>query len=320
MAKPLSDRMISALRMIAMRDGDGIVLRDARTRNALLSRFMIKGAHGDADRPMTYVLTPSGRHALDEIECAERAKVAEAERAARPVPAGACVEPSASVVPVMGLEYDEEEPEPSAPAVRLTEPAEPGKRFRAVYSGELREVPDSDVLQLLALLDSGARITRRLFGGWEIRTGPDVPFSWDAMKADRAARAAVYYGLATQQEIPNSATAQDWFVLRPEPIHLEAPDRKAQETVCGRRMARASHHRIRYTTDPDKATHDRCRLPKVGERARFRRTGSTTGHVYEISEIADGMARIWWDNAPEDYPEEIRPRWVSWHALERVTD
>lgn len=234
MAK-LSEAQIKGLRAVERGEGSTV---PARTRDALKARFLVKT--DDSTGVRVLLLTPSGRSALREHERAVKQEQEQAERASRPVPGSAFVEPSARTAPVMGLEYDEEPddfPCCSGPSVRLT-PAPAGVE---------QEATDAEILQLLTLLDSGVKISRALYQGYVV-TGP-LPFRVDLDALNRAARDAVRFGLARQEFVDRL------YRLSAEPIHLEQRD---WDTKCGRSVYPGSG-RYRVTTDPAKVTHDRCK-------------------------------------------------------------
>lgn len=182
------------------------------TRSALLRRGLVEWS-----APNEVALTDAGRVALDALD----GKVP-----ATPQPGS---NPDGSRMYATS----------DGPSVLLSPTTEPA------------EVPDAELLQLLALLDSGVRITRRLYQAWRV---DGSPITLDPVKVDRAARAAIADGLATRTV--EGIAGREVFVLRAEPIHLAKND---SESVCKRRLRRAGGQRLRYTTDASKATHDRCK-------------------------------------------------------------
>jgi hypothetical protein len=170
------------------------------------------------------------------------------------------------------------------------------------------DAPDAEVLQLLALLDGGVRVVRQPYQEWRCRTF--VPL--DPGKLHRAAVTASRRGLA----FPATAHGGG-YVLHAAPIHLDAGN---GATRCGDPLD-VRPCRLRYTADPTKVTHEKCRPIKAGDVVRFK--GGDMVNTYDVTELdGDGnhYARVWWNNPPEDYTDEIVGRWVPLSRLERVTN
>lgn len=129
------------------------------------------------------------------------------------------------------------DPDPSGPSVRLT-PAPADTK---------REATDAEVLQLCAMLDAGVRVTRSLYQEYTVTGTGGWTLNLDAV--NRAARDAVRFGLARQ------AFVDRHYVLTAEPIHL---DTGTGMTGCGVAQSYSTIRR-RWTTDPAKVTHERCR-------------------------------------------------------------
>lgn len=265
MAK-LSEAQVKALRAAREAGASGVEIK-GRTRTALSGMFaIVPTVHGNG----TYSITPTGGTYLDEHERAEKAKQEQAERASRPVPASAFVEPSARTAPVMGLEYEDEqdeepmcregddEPHPiGSPECILTQLAEterpesgPTVQLTPRPEDVEQEATDAEILQLLTMLDHGASVHRGLYQEYGVLDAGPFRLNLDAV--NRAARDAVRFGLARQ------TYSDRLYRLEVEPIHLLTGD--GQVTPCGRYpvAARNSGKRLRVTADPAKVTHDFC--------------------------------------------------------------
>jgi hypothetical protein len=286
MAK-LSDPMIKALRAIADAGPDGMDARGPSVA-ALQRRLMVKRTG-----PRKVTITPSGEAALRHAEEIERRARQAQERASRPIPATAFVEPSASRPVAAFPEYEDETEEPAADCSAQYVPsgrapyscdreaghegdhwgsngtavavwddrsphavpaASPVVLLTARVTARTPDATDAELLQLLALLDADVIVTRRLYQDWRLES--ETPLPLDPERVAAAAAEAVAQHLAHAAPV-----AHGRYRLRPEPIHLVGTD--PAFTVCGvRTTGRQIGHRIRYTRDPDKATHDRCKLPK----------------------------------------------------------
>lgn len=179
MTLKLTPAQVTALR--AIRD-DRVHAINARTLSALRNMFAIKQVAGNASSRLapSFRLTPSGKTYLAEYERNERTRRTDAERAARPVPADAFVEPSAKSAPVMPVEYEDE----------------PGDKIQGV--------PQAWIDQLVIFLRHGAKI-RRVESGWYAEPG-NYGFSQNHVpgRLDATVREAIRRGIV--RELPPTAT------------------------------------------------------------------------------------------------------------------
>lgn len=191
---------------------------------------------------------------------------------------------------------------------------------------EFKAVPDSYVLQLLVLLDAGARFEHHSDGHWR-HVG-----DWSPLPLDTTAlRAAIDAGLRTSlvKRVPYPSGA----MLRSASVHW-VTQRNQAAPVCGRLARRAWAERFRLTQERERVTCRTCQVilasmdaireNRVMAEARgLREKAVVTIHTgtrrHEVLEVhyADQMCHVV-RIVPEDHPDEVRPQWVSWDLLHAV--